>query len=33
MEILNKHQIATKEKFSDIDTSFLGEVIKKKTQI
>ena len=30
MEILNKHQIATKEKFSDIDTSFLGEVIKKE---
>ena len=30
MEILNKHQIATKERFSDIDTSFLGEVIKKE---
>ena len=30
MEILNRYQIATKEKFSDIDTSFLGEVIKKE---
>lgn len=30
MEILNKNQITTKEKFSDIDTSFLGEVIKKE---
>ena len=30
MEILNKHQIPTKEKFLGIDTSFFGEVIKKE---